>query len=354
MILIDWPQWPAHGRLWAHLISDTSLRELHEFARGAGVPARAFDLDHYDVPAERIDELVRAGAVQVTPRELVRRLHASGLRVPGHRRPDEKRRRRDHDLQRRWRKLGERLFGASSPSRRPSALFPEGAAPLASATSPGSAHPEGATPQRTSAQLSPVESRGPWEGLGAHLLTLWSQPHRRYHHLDHLHDVLGYLDTLAHGGELVTDTAVLAAWFHDAVYQGRTGHEAGLDEEESARLAEQHLPLVSLERETVAETARLVRATATHEVAGPGDPAAALLDADLAVLAAPPVRYAEYTAAIRVEYEHVPERLFREGRAQILERFLEREHLYVTLTARDRWEEDARANVAREIAQLRA
>jgi hypothetical protein len=80
-VLIDRPAWPAHGTLWSHLVSDVSLQELHAFAERAGVPRRAFDLDHYDVPAERYDELVALGAEQVTMRQLVERLRGSGLRV---------------------------------------------------------------------------------------------------------------------------------------------------------------------------------------------------------------------------------------------------------------------------------
>ncbi|GEA85325.1 MAG: DUF4031 domain-containing protein [Cellulomonas sp.] len=82
MILLDPPLWPRHGTTWGHLVSDASLAELHAFAAGAGVPPRAFDRDHYDVPRERYDELVAAGAVPVGTRELIRRLRASGLRIP--------------------------------------------------------------------------------------------------------------------------------------------------------------------------------------------------------------------------------------------------------------------------------
>ncbi|MFB8190846.1 DUF4031 domain-containing protein [Microbacterium sp. NPDC055988] len=82
-VLVDDPLWPAHGRLWAHLVSDESLDELHAFARANDVPARAFDLDHYDVPEEMIPRLVVAGARPVRGKELVRRLIASGLRVRG-------------------------------------------------------------------------------------------------------------------------------------------------------------------------------------------------------------------------------------------------------------------------------
>lgn len=81
-VLIDEPIWPAHGTVWAHLVSDSSLDELHAFASAAGIPRRGFDLDHYDVPAHRWDELVALGAEPVTVREFVRRLEASGLRVP--------------------------------------------------------------------------------------------------------------------------------------------------------------------------------------------------------------------------------------------------------------------------------
>jgi hypothetical protein len=80
-VLIDRPMWPAHDTLWAHLVSDHSLDELHEFARAAGIPRRGFDRDHYDVPQHKWHELVALGAQPVSVREMVTRLRASGLRV---------------------------------------------------------------------------------------------------------------------------------------------------------------------------------------------------------------------------------------------------------------------------------
>lgn len=81
MLLIDPPAWPAHGRLWSHLVSDTSFEELHAFAERAGIPRRGFEGDHYDVPEERYASVVDAGAVPIDGRDLLRRLQRSGLRI---------------------------------------------------------------------------------------------------------------------------------------------------------------------------------------------------------------------------------------------------------------------------------
>jgi hypothetical protein len=80
MILIDPPAVPGHGRLWSHLVSDSSLDELHAFARALGVPERGFERDHYDVPERLYAPALAAGAQAVSSRELVRRLTEAGLR----------------------------------------------------------------------------------------------------------------------------------------------------------------------------------------------------------------------------------------------------------------------------------
>jgi hypothetical protein len=66
--------------MWSHLVSDVSYEELHTFAEKLGVPRRAFERDHYDIPADRYADVVGAGAVQVGSKELVRLLTAAGLR----------------------------------------------------------------------------------------------------------------------------------------------------------------------------------------------------------------------------------------------------------------------------------
>ncbi|GGR61193.1 MULTISPECIES: DUF4031 domain-containing protein [Streptomyces] len=81
-LYVDPPAWPGHGRLWSHLVSDASYDELHAFAARLGLPRRAFDGDHYDLPERRYADAVAAGAVEVSSREVVRLLRESGLRRP--------------------------------------------------------------------------------------------------------------------------------------------------------------------------------------------------------------------------------------------------------------------------------
>ncbi|MGW3654406.1 DUF4031 domain-containing protein [Streptomyces sp. NPDC005151] len=81
-VYIDPPDWPGHGRLWSHLVSNVSFDELHAFAATIGCPPQAFERDHYDVPETRYADAVRAGAVEIGSKELVRRLTEAGLRRP--------------------------------------------------------------------------------------------------------------------------------------------------------------------------------------------------------------------------------------------------------------------------------
>ena len=79
-VLVDEPIWPFRDRLWCHLVSDTSYEELHGLADALGIPRRAFQGDHYDLPAELRERAVQLGAEPVTGRELIIRLRDSGLR----------------------------------------------------------------------------------------------------------------------------------------------------------------------------------------------------------------------------------------------------------------------------------
>jgi predicted metal-dependent HD superfamily phosphohydrolase len=185
------------------------------------------------------------------------------------------------------------------------------------------------------------------ETVGPELLGRWSEPHRRYHTLEHLAAMLRIIDE--HAGLADDPDAVrLAAWFHDAVY----APFAADNEEQSAQLAGTRLGVLGFSAERAEEVARLVRLTAGHAVA-PGDRNGALLaDADLAILAAPWDEYVRYTVAVREEYAAVPEEAFRAGRAHILRQLLELPSLYRVVPARAEWTARAHGNLRSEIKTL--
>ena len=322
-IYIDPPVWPAHGTVFSHLISDASLAELHEFAAAAGISERAFDRDHYDVPAHRYEELVQAGAIELSGAQLTRTLIASGLRIPLKERPEKIRPR----LLRTWE-------AAFAPRLERADASAESRARLA-------------------AQVAE---------LGERLLQAWEQPHRAYHHSGHLSQMLTDLDRLyaphSHTGSTPLPL-VLAAWFHDAVYEGAPGE----DERRSEQLAGASLePLVVaglLSEEELQLVRLLVRATATHELPESTELPAGynpadiefFLDADIAILAAEPARYRRYLRGVRSEYSHFDDEAFRTGRTSFLHSVLERERIFLSERARELWEEPARANLCGELAE---
>lgn len=327
-IYIDPPVWPAHGTVFSHLISDVSLAELHGFAAAAGISERAFDRDHYDVPAHLYDELVQAGAIKLSGAELTRTLIASGLRIPLKERPE---------------KIRPRLLRAWEAAFTP--RF----------NTPSLKHVE--APAELRAQLTAQVA-----DLGENLLRAWEQPHRAYHHSGHLSQMLSDLDRLyAHRAQAGSTplALILAAWFHDAVYEGAPGQ----DERRSEQLASTSLePLVTAGLLTEYElqmVSLLVRATATHELPESADLPAGyepadiqfFLDADMAILAADSARYRRYLRGVRSEYSHFDDEAFRAGRTTFLRSILGRERIFLSEQAFTLWEEPAQANLRAELSE---
>jgi hypothetical protein len=81
VILVDDLRWyravawhPArYQERWAHLVSDDSLAELHDFADLLGLRREWFQGDHYDIRPRQHALAQRLGAVAVDRRELVKR-----------------------------------------------------------------------------------------------------------------------------------------------------------------------------------------------------------------------------------------------------------------------------------------
>jgi predicted metal-dependent HD superfamily phosphohydrolase len=194
--------------------------------------------------------------------------------------------------------------------------------------------------------LDPLTTCPQAAATGQALIRSWAEPARRYHTLAHLRDVLEGVNQLgAHATDVVS--VRLAAWYHDAVYNGRPDDEAN-----SAARAETELAGLGLAPARIAEVGRLVRLTAGHRP-GPGDRnGETLCDADLKILASSADRYAGYTAAVRAEHSGLPDEVFCAGRARVLRALLDTPTLLHTPHARRHWETRARTNLTRELRTL--
>lgn len=183
-----------------------------------------------------------------------------------------------------------------------------------------------------------ADPAGMWECLRA----CYAEPHRAYHGPRHIAQLIGLLEEMRAGDELL-----LAGWFHDAVYlPGCSGNEA-----DSATLASDLLRRNGLDQPRVAAVCAAIRATATHEAEAHCAP---LLDADLAILGATPAQYAAYRNAIRREYATVPEDAFRAGRLAFVRSMLARPRIYLTPLCRTRFEAAAQRNLRDERRLLEA
>jgi predicted metal-dependent HD superfamily phosphohydrolase len=205
--------------------------------------------------------------------------------------------------------------------------------------------------------------------LHRELIAAYAEPRRHYHTLEHVLDCLQRLDTwasenvaagpsenvatsenVAAGPAPAAPRALaLAIWFHDAAYDPRAAGDA--NERASAAWAERALRELGEPEALVRRVSALVLATAHGNTSDPdlaSDPQAALLlDIDLAILGAEPERYQRYAEQVRREYAHVPDAVYRAGRAAVLRGFLARPRIF--LTARGaQLEAAARRNIASE------
>lgn len=188
------------------------------------------------------------------------------------------------------------------------------------------------------------------EGDGAASLTdlvaRYGELHRHYHTLQHISSVLEAL--LPHVSALERPPeAVLAVWYHDAVYDPA----AGDNEACSADLAAAHLLAAHAPVDAVARVRAMILDTRHSEPATSPD-GALVADADLAILGAPAIAFDAYDTAIRQEYAAVPEAAYRAARRQVLQGFLDRPFIYQTPAFRKQCETAARGNLERAVMRL--
>ena len=189
------------------------------------------------------------------------------------------------------------------------------------------------------------------EALRTELSALYRQPGRHYHGVAHIEALLALLDK--HRADLSDSEAIEAAiWFHDAIYDSRRSD----NEARSAALAAEKLS-PAVEPARLSRILAMIEATATHALPEFDDEAAMhdtalFLDMDLSILGAPKAAFDSYEAAVRREYAWVDDKAWRSGRAAVLRKFLARPRIFHTEAFRERFEAQARKNIARSIAAL--
>ncbi len=178
----------------------------------------------------------------------------------------------------------------------------------------------------------------------------YDTPWRVYHDWSHIESCLALFRPQKFDQPRAVFIALL---YHDAVYvPGDKDNEV-----RSAELAQRMLRYrSSVPQEEKIAVERMILVTANHHAERQlsGDEAK-LIDIDLWILGQPWAAYEQYAQGVRREYSPAVVSPFRYclGRQQFLSKVLAQPRIYMTDAARDRLEQAARANLAREIAMLR-
>jgi predicted metal-dependent HD superfamily phosphohydrolase len=196
-----------------------------------------------------------------------------------------------------------------------------------------------------------------WKELGAanpdpklhgELIARYSEPHRKYHTMQHLDECFEKLDEIRSLARYPAEVE-LALWFHDAIYDVKR-HD---NEEKSADWARTSASTAGVSAEVCDRVYSLILTT-RHKAVPRGTDAEILVDVDLSILGAAPDRFDEYERQVRGEYAWVPEFIFRRERKAILKEFLARPRIFSSTHFRDRYEQQARSNIERSLERLGA
>jgi predicted metal-dependent HD superfamily phosphohydrolase len=177
----------------------------------------------------------------------------------------------------------------------------------------------------------------------------WYQgPDRFYHNLEHINDSLGHFNKIKH--LLVNPLAVWKAiWFHDAIYSTLPNAR---NEELSATEARKFCK----DEEERRMVTNLILVTKHSDKYPPlTTDECFMADIDLVALGAEPFQFDINSANIREEYRRYDDKTYNQGRIEILQGFLDRAivgKLYYTSYFKDRYNEAAAMNLAREIGRL--
>ncbi|MDN3637828.1 hypothetical protein QWY82_03300 [Simiduia curdlanivorans] len=187
---------------------------------------------------------------------------------------------------------------------------------------------------------------GPNDAVFQRLHDAYSESHRHYHTGQHIDALLTHYDAVraqAHQPEEVE----VAIWFHDCIYKPFSSS----NELDSANLAVEFLQKNGADDRRCSNVHTLIMAT-LHTAPVAEFDQILLVDIDLSILGAPEQIYAQFEQDVRREYRWVPRPIYRRKRKQLLVGFLNRASIFQTDYFRDKFERNARDNLARAIVKL--
>ena len=177
----------------------------------------------------------------------------------------------------------------------------------------------------------------------------YTSSRRHYHNLYHIRALLQFCETYA-GRLQDRDVVMFSVFYHDIIYNVLRKD----NEPRSARLAIKRLLALGAPAVKVEQVKIFIEATQTHTVSSDVTYTTDLLlflDFDMSILGAGWDAYEAYTRQVRREYRIYPDKLYYPGRRQFLQHCLQVAFIFQTPVFRDRYEAQARENMARELAE---
>ncbi|WP_431608678.1 HD domain-containing protein [Chryseobacterium sp. 'Rf worker isolate 10'] len=176
--------------------------------------------------------------------------------------------------------------------------------------------------------------------------TKYSEKGRHYHNLLHLENMFREFEAVKMN---ISDFSALSfsVFYHDVIYDATSK----ANEEKSAAKAEKRLTKLHLHQNKISIISEQILATKYHQRSDQKD-TNYLLDADLSVLGKDFETYLEYTQNIRKEYSIYPDFLYKPGRKKVLKHFLELESIFKTEHFKEKYEVQAKENIAAELQLL--
>lgn len=182
--------------------------------------------------------------------------------------------------------------------------------------------------------------------LWLEIFTKYSEAKRQYHTIDHLEAMISNLNEVKENIE-DWDTTLFAVFYHDVIYKASSSS----NEADSAKLAMERLSTIAYPAHKIAKCANMILATKQHLISEDND-TNFLLDADLAILGTSEEDYQKYKDQIREEYSVYPDFMYNSGRRKTMQQFLNRDTIYKTAYFINKFNQQAKTNIERELLEL--